>query len=139
MEHWEPVIEGGSARRGDRLVDRYPTKGMHLTWSPPTQGFLRTRAKAVGAEVVELSVSGALLVAPPNPLVRRGTIVHIDHDGLEGTVEVRHLHDHPDEHKQCYGVLFLDLDPDLRDRWFRHLSNLRGDRERLHGHWVHAT
>lgn len=127
--------ERRGARHGDRLVQRYRTEALDLTWAPKAQGALRSRPKPVPVKVLDLSVDGALFVAPVNPLVRRGTVVPIESRHGKGTVQVRHVHHRPDGDRQYCGVKFLDLDEPLRAWLYQCVAHLRGDDGELEGRW----
>lgn len=124
--------------REDRLVERYRTVGLHVVWHQPTRSLLGTRPKPAPAEVIDLSVGGALLLAPHNPLLGPGAIADIELDGSRGRVEVRHVHAAVDPDQRYYGVLFLYLQPRLRARFFDAVASQRGDDSRLHQLWRSA-
>jgi hypothetical protein len=125
-------------RRGDRLVERYRTLGLQFTWHPPTRGLLGTRPKPATAEVIDVSVSGALLLAPANAAVRRGAVVDIEHAGARGRVEVRHLHSSLDPDQTYVGVQFVQLQRQLRVRIFELVAQQRGDTNNLEWIWRNA-
>lgn len=123
--HPSPSQRAASGAIG-RVGERYRAVGFELTWSPPVRTLFGLRARPVATEVIDLSVSGALLVAPPSPLVMRGTTVEIAHGDLRGRVKVRHIHEGPTRGRVFYGVLFVGLDPALEDIIFRRVGTLRG-------------
>lgn len=125
--------------RDGRVVERYRTLGLHLTWRPPTRRWLWIRPRPAAAEVIDLSVSGALLLAPTNPEVRTGSVVELSCDGARGRVQVRHVHQSLDPEQHYYGVLFLQLQPELRQRLFDLVAKERGDLGHLESLWRSAN
>ena len=107
-----------------RVGERYRAVGFELTWSPPVRTLFGVRSRPVVTEVIDLSVSGALLVAPPNPLLMNGTTVEIAHGRLRGRVKIRHIHA-ATSGRVHYGVLFVELEPALQDAIFERVGNLR--------------
>jgi hypothetical protein len=130
--------EGPTRRSTDRLSPRYRVADLRLHWSPPTRSILGVRPRRVPAEVIDLSVSGALLLAPRNPKVRRGANVAIDHGGAHGLVKVRHTTDTTVPELQCYGVLFVALDPVLERLVFDRVGRSRGEDGDRRAQWDHA-
>lgn len=138
MDASHPARRPGPSGGADRLVARYRTVGLHLTWHPPTRRRLRTRPTAAPAEVIDVSVGGALLLAARNPLVGPGHVVDVELDGSRGRVEVRHHHPGPGPDLWYYGVLFVDLRPGLRSRIFDAVAAQRGDESHLELAWLRA-
>lgn len=124
--------------RDARVVERYRTVGLQVTWSPPSRRWLWIRPRPAAAEVIDLSVSGALLLAPTNPQVRTGLVVEMECDGARGRVQVRHVHQSLDPEQHYYGVQFLQLQPELRERLFDVVAKERGDLGTLESYWRSA-
>jgi hypothetical protein len=135
MDLRHPSTPDGRLDPGGRLVERYRAINLHLTWYPPTRNLLGTRYKPAAAEVIDVSVSGALLLAPQSRALEPGSIVDLEHDGGRGRVEVRHIHQALDPDQRYYGVLFVGLDQRLRTQIFEVVAKQRGDIERLELAW----
>jgi hypothetical protein len=89
---------------------------IHLTWRPelPPKWFRRS-TKPQRATIVDISVTGALIQAPANVEIQRGTIVNIAFGGEHrGVVRVRRIEPSPDANVAYYGVQFVSLDTALR-------------------------
>lgn len=127
-----------SVPRDGRVVERYRTLGFRVTWYPPTKRWLWTRPRPAVAEVIDLSVGGALLLAPANPDIRPSSVIEMESGGARGRVEVRHVHQSLDPEQHYYGVLFLHLQPELRQRLFDVVAAERGDRGELEDIWRSA-
>ena len=108
-------------RRPDerRIGHRKPVVGLHCTWDLAGVGvrrrFLR-RHVPVQAEVTELSVSGATVIAPASELLVPGTAVAIEIEGERGGVAVRNVAPAATDGMSRYGVEFLQLGPGIRSR-----------------------
>jgi hypothetical protein len=83
---------------------------------------LRGRATAVQANIIDLSVGGALLTSHTNPNIRVGAKVRFSIDGGEGIVEVRSIRVANDR-VSYYGVAFFRMSDKLRAEIFRRLAD----------------
>jgi len=70
----------------------------------------------VQADVTELSVSGATVIAPSSDLLVPGTAVAIEIEGERGGVAVRNIALASSDGMTRYGVEFLQLGPRIRAR-----------------------
>jgi hypothetical protein len=122
-------------RRNDRVVERYSSMGIEVFWFPPTRTVLGTRPKKVKGEVVDLSVSGALLLAPANGKVHPGTLAELELEGSLGVVEVRHVKATDDPGSFHYGLQLLRMEPKLRQRVYDLVAQHRGDSDKLEIAW----
>ena len=86
-----------------------------VEWAGQTHRLLRRPAEKA-AEVTELSVSGATIVAPSSDLLVPGTAVAIEIEGAKGGVAIRNLRPSSHEGMTCYGVEFLQLGSAVRAR-----------------------
>ena len=106
-----------------RIGERTAIEPTDITWLPvQKKPRLRRRTKPKPALLVQLSVTGAGVVAPADFAVHAGTRAVIEIDGLHGLVEVRHIEPSNDPFMSLYGVEFLSLDPKLSQRINRTLS-----------------
>jgi hypothetical protein len=124
-----------ASRRNDRVVERYSSMSIEVVWFPPTRTFLGTRPKKAAAEIVDLSVSGALLQGPANGKVHPGTLAELELEGAVGVVEVRHVKATDDPDSFHYGVQFLRMEPKLRQRVYDLVAEHRGDIDKLEVAW----
>lgn len=102
-----------------RIGERKAVIGLHCRWDLDGVGqkkrFLRRPAEQT-AEITELSVSGATIVAPSSDLLVPGTAVAIEIEGAKGGVAIRNLRPSSHEGMTCYGVEFLQLGSAVRAR-----------------------
>lgn len=99
-----------------RIGGRYQVSLIHLTWRPelPPKWFRRS-TKPQRATIVDLSVTGALIQAPANEEIHRGTMVNITFGGAhQGRVQVQRVKATPDPNVAYYGVRFVSLDATVR-------------------------
>jgi len=100
-----------------RVGRRVEIDGEPVTWivDPPGWKIWLTKEECEG-RIVDLSVSGAGIVAPGDLGLEAGTIVGIrfrDHDGI---VIVRRVAESDEEGQAYYGVMFHQLHPAV-ERW----------------------
>ncbi|MFM7068620.1 MAG: PilZ domain-containing protein [Actinomycetes bacterium] len=100
-----------------RIGHRKPVVGLRCRWDLTGVGqkkrLLRRPAEQYG-DVLELSVSGALIAAPASDLLVPGTVVSIDVEGQHGGVAIRNVRPAAVDGHHHYGVEFLQLDAGLR-------------------------
>lgn len=87
--------------------------------------------------VVNLSVSGAGIIAPFEPDLRNGSLLRIQIDGYKGTVAVHRMERTEDDGLWYYGVSFVDFPPKFTDAIYARLDAFseRG----LESMWNQAT
>jgi hypothetical protein len=102
-----------------RIGARKAVIGLHCRWDLDGAGqkkrFLRRPAEQT-AEITELSVSGATIVALSSDLLVPGTAVAIEIEGAKGGVAIRNLRPSSQAGMTCYGVEFLQLGNAIRAR-----------------------
>ena len=84
----------------------------------------RNRAAEAPQEVttVNLSVSGAAILAPTSKSLEIGNPVVIELAGCRGTVVVCRTQETADPDKTIYGVAFVDMSPEFRECVWRLLG-----------------
>lgn len=100
-----------------RIGERKPVIGLHCRWDLDGVGQkkrLLRRPAVQTAEISELSVSGATVVAPSSDLLVPGTAVAIEIEGARGGVAVRNVRPSSQAGMSCYGVEFLQLGAAVR-------------------------
>jgi hypothetical protein len=117
-----------------RLSARYRVNGLTVEWLAPQGGLvLPKRKKSVTAELLDLSIAGALIRAPESSAIRVGLRIDIRLSGEPGIVEVRNVR--PDEDGTAlYGVVFHRISPGLEAAIYDGIARLRND-ERLVTEW----
>jgi hypothetical protein len=120
------------------MVPRYRAGRWPITWCRLRRGLFGLREKPAPAEVIDLSVDGALVLGPFDRNVRRGSVVPIEHAGARGLVQVRHVHDAPDPKLRFYGVQFVHLQPELRSLVHDLVAARRGDGGQIEQVWSKA-
>ena len=115
-----------SVRFGERRIgERYALHDPIFKWRvPPETAGRRERRKAKPADCqfLDVSVTGALILAPVSSDLRIGAHVLIGFEGETTTVRIRRIE--PYNNALCiYGVSFVDLGPRLQE-----LIYMTGDR-----------
>ena len=101
--------------RTRRLGERHPATGVTVDWDTsrtPPRRLGRSRPRQ--AYVLDVSVTGALLVARRNPRLAVGERVTIGAGGSFGTVRISRIADLPETRHSAYGAEFVELDEPLR-------------------------
>lgn len=110
-----------------RLSVRYRVAGVSLEWTAPQGGrVLPNRKKTVSAELVDLSVAGALVRAPASSAIATGTQIEIKLSGEPGIVQVRNMRK-ADDDMVLYGVVFHRISPALEAAIYDGIARLRND------------
>lgn len=98
--------------------------GLTVEWN--TRGKVRSsRVRPRHADVLDVSITGARLVAPQKPSVAVGQTITIAAGGSRGTVTVRHIELLSHAHLAAYGVEFLRLEPGLEAFLFSQIATDR--------------
>jgi hypothetical protein len=115
-----------SVRFGERRIgERYGLKDPVFQWRiPPDTASRRERRRAKPAECqfLDVSVTGALILAPVAADLRVGAHVSIGYEGEATTVRIRRIEPY-NKALSIYGVSFVNLGPRLQE-----LIYLTGDR-----------
>jgi hypothetical protein len=112
---------------GRRLGERIPLGEVLISWrvDEVIRGRLRDKPRpAEIGRVLDVSVSGAAIVAPASPDLRPGRVVAIRVDGADALVRIRRIDGFGEEDWRLYGVEFLETDLELRD-WINRLLDAR--------------
>ena len=115
-------------RRIGRRVPVTTTASLSWLLLVPPKRFGRKRKPQQGW-VVDLSLTGARIKAPTDPVVADGSLVAIGVGDLHGVVEVRRIDAAIDPAVSLYGVQFLRLDARLQDLINHTLSARRPDQK----------
>ncbi len=95
------------------------------------------RRKAVTADLLDLSVAGALIRAPESTAIHVGLRVDIRLSGEAGRVEVRNMR-LSDDGMVLYGIVFHRISPALEAAIYDGIARLRND-ARLANEWNKST
>ena len=118
-----PQIPTGTGRLGERIG----LGDVFVSWRVDEliPGRLRDRARPpeIG-RVVDVSISGAAIVAPASPQLRRGRPVCIRLDDADAVVRIRRIEEIGDDDWRLYGVEFVETDLAFRD-WVNGLLDAR--------------
>lgn len=111
-----------------RLSVRYRVAGIAIEWSAPQGGrIMPNRKKTVEAELLDLSVAGALVRAPESSAIKTGSHIDITLSGEKGTVQVRNIRT-GDDGLVLYGVVFHRISPALEAAIYDGIARLRNDK-----------
>jgi len=101
---------------------------MTFEWTAPQGGrVLPNRKKTVDAELLDLSIAGALVEAPASSAIKTGDHINICLSGEPGTVQVRNIRT-GDDGLVLYGVVFLRISPALEAAIYDGIARLRNDK-----------
>lgn len=103
----------GAQITNQRIGDRVPVDVDGVEWQPAGPRRSRFKRTRLVARIVEVSVSGAGILAPAEPHVPLGQIVTIVLNGRQGSVCVRRRERTADPAVIRYGVEFVSLDNPL--------------------------
>lgn len=117
-----------------RLSARYRVSGVTIEWLAPQGGrLLSKRKRSVTADLLDLSIAGALIRAPESSAIRVGMRIDVRLSGEPGLVEVRNMRV-DDDGMVLYGVVFHRISPALEAAIYDGIARLRND-ERLAAEW----
>lgn len=121
-----------------RIGRRTPIEPVELQWIAPQvrRGLRRREPTPQRAQLVELSVSGAMILAPGGD-TQPGHVVEILWNGHSGTVIVRRVTPTTTPDLGLFGVEFKQWDVQLRDLVSQTLGRQRP--EDLESRWHRAT
>ena len=104
-------------------IDPVPCSLMFIT-----AGRFRQRTNVLACEILQVSITGALLGGPPCEKLTLGTAVHLQAgENLEATAVLRRTLTH--EARAEYGVEIVAATRAFRDRVSAHIAANRGDLE----------
>jgi len=111
-----------------RLSVRYRVAGITIGWNAPQGGrVLPNRKKTVDAELLDLSIAGALVRAPASTAIKTGVQIDICLSGEAGTVQVRNIRT-GDDGLVLYGVVFHRISPALEAAIYDGIARMRNDK-----------
>lgn len=111
-----------------RLSVRYRVAGISIEWTAPQGGrVLPNRKRTVQADLLDLSVAGALVRAPASSAIKTGAHIDITLSGEPGTVQVRNIRT-GDDGLVHYGVVFHRISPALEAAIYDGIARLRNDK-----------
>jgi hypothetical protein len=121
----------GSGRMDRRIGARRPVAPVEVQWTTRhfgRRGALRARAaytQRSSGRLLDLSVSGARIEGLKFVHLRRDVPAVVTVAGMAARVRMRRWETtrHPD--RLCYGVEFVDLDDEFRDRLFEFIGDRR--------------
>jgi PilZ domain-containing protein len=107
-----------SVRFGERRIgERFGLRDPVFQWRvPPSTARRRERRKAKPSECrfLDVSVTGALILAPVASDLRVGARVFVGYDGEQTCVRIRRIEPY-NKSLSIYGVSFVDLGPRLQE------------------------
>jgi len=111
-----------------RISVRYRVSGVIMEWLAPQGGrVFPKRKKPVVANLLDLSVAGALIRAPGSSAIHVGMRIDIRLSGEPGLVEVRNMR-LSDDGMVLYGVVFHRISPTLEAAIYDGISRLRNEK-----------
>lgn len=96
-----------------RLGERHAVQGVVVDWNTQGRRQPKWRRPFADADVVDVSVSGAMFLAPHDPSLRPGSIVTWHADGSLGTGVIRRISEVTNRKLCVIGVEFTELEPGM--------------------------
>ncbi len=104
-----------------RIAERHAARG-EAVWMPPSRRKLFKGSPAkVQANIIDLSIGGALLTSQLNENIKIGNKIRFAINGADGIVEVRTIRP-ANERTSYYGVSFFRISDQLRAEVFAMLG-----------------
>lgn len=114
------------ANRSRRLGERLDVSGIVVDWNVgATKASLLRRRRRDRADVIDVSVTGAQLLAPSNERLAVGDTLVIGAYGDTGTVQIRRISPVNNGKISVFGVEFLELEPALAELLFTTIAETR--------------
>lgn len=111
-----------------RISVRYRVSGVTMEWLAPQGGRLfPKKKKTVVADLLDLSVAGALIRAPESSAIHVGMRIDIRLSGEPGRVEVRNMR-LSDDGMVLYGVVFHRISSALEAAIYDGIARLRNEK-----------
>lgn len=99
------------SRPDRRLGQRYATHDATAAWQVPRRRWMRTRLESVPVTLVNVSTTGAAVVAETVPEFGRDSLVVIDCAGRSVEATIRRVVPGGSDGVSYYGLQFVDPDP----------------------------
>jgi hypothetical protein len=119
-----------------RIGERLATPDLVVTWEVSRKGRFRTKIEVEPVQVLNVSATGAALVAPRVPGLMRRSVVPIHVNGT--TMMAKVMRDEPTAivGMTAYGVQFLDPEADAVEFMLEHGGV--SDRNQLESLWIRS-
>lgn len=120
-------IDDQDSRRPEefpRLSERYRASAEIVIHIPSRRKVMKGSPKPVQADVLDLSVAGALLVVPEDTVADIGIRMKFELNGCAGVAELRNFRPASAD-STYYGISFFSMTDELRDEIFRLVANVR--------------
>ena len=109
-----------------RLGERVEIAPVAITWSPAiTKQGLGRAPRSQPAHLVEVSVSGARIIASSRAGIAVGMWMALDIEGYHALVEVRRIVEDENRTDFIFGVVFILLAPELQQKIHRTVAQRR--------------
>lgn len=109
-----------------RLGARMPVSGLRVGWNTKGRAVPgRLRRPFIQADVTDVSISGASVIAPADKLLVPGAVVSIAAEGAVGKVVIRRVTPMTEGKQVLYGVEFIELDEQLEGMFLEQLGHGR--------------
>ena len=109
-----------------RLGERVEIAPVAITWTPAISKHGHGRApRSQPAHLVEVSVSGARIIASSRAGIAVGMWMALDIEGYHALVEVRRIVENDERNDFIFGVVFVLMAPELQQKIHRTVAQRR--------------
>lgn len=125
---------------GRRLGERIPIGDVFMVWRASDEGDARpkrSRREPELARLLNVSVSGAAVVAPTAADLRRGSVLLVQLGNARAAVRIKRIEEFGEADWRTYGVEFVETDPEFLE-WISHVLAGRRSSDLIET-WNHAT
>lgn len=120
-------IEAGDSRRPEefpRISERYRATAEAVIHVSSRRKVMKGSPKPVEAQVLDLSVAGALVTVPDDTRADIGSRMKFEINGFVGVAELRNFRPASAD-RSYFGLSFFSMSDELRDEIFRLVANVR--------------
>ncbi len=126
------LIDDGDVRRPDtfpRITPRYPIPPLRATWHAPSRRRIGPRTSSVEIRLVDISIAGALLIAPSNDRLETGSRLKIEFGDTDGVAEIRNVRPCDHEGFSYYGINYFRMSDEMRELVHGVVAKIRADND----------
>ena len=126
------LIDDGDVRRPDifpRITPRYQIPPLRATWHAPSRRRIGGRTHATEVRLVDISIAGALLIAPANSKLETGSRLKIEFGDTDGIAEIRNVRDSEHDGFSYYGINYFRMSDEMRQLVHGVVAKIRAEND----------